>query len=296
MSSTTRTRLAAAICGIAGCLIAAPAASAGTINYTVDTSPAFTIQDNGNGIVKVTYNGCITAGERQELLFDLATSVSGDATAIFNVLKEEGEAPTTTFTPPSVLLQKGVAQTFDVALSFGVDQANNDRTTFRIKLDPESGEGLGQGAGIMVSIPCVLAAPPAEPAPAAPGAAPGDAPGPLTAPTLGQFPTVMGAQAKAPSACVAAARRLRLRAGESTNVRVVVSTNGQRISGARVRATYPGAIQIKRSDANGVVNFRVRPRRAGRLVLQSDICFGADRVSVLGARAVAGARPGRYAG
>ena len=299
MSSTTRTRLAAAICSVAVCLIAAPAASAGTIRYTIDPSPAYTIQDNGNGIVKVTYNGCITAGERQELLFDLATSVSGDATAVFNVLKEEGEAPTTTFTPPSVPLQKGVGQTFDVALSFGVDQANNGRTTFRIKLDPESGEGLGQGAGIMVSIPCVLAAPPAQPGTAEPtptGAAPGDAPAPLTAPTVGMFPQVMGAQAKAPSACVASAKRLRLRAGESTNVRVVVSTNGQRISGARVRATYPGAVQIKRSDANGVVNFRVRPRRSGRLVLQSDVCFGADRVSVLGARAVSGARPGRFTG
>ena len=299
MTRSTRTRLVAAACSVAACLIAAPAASAGTIRYTIEPSPAYTIQDNGNGIVKVTYNGCVTAGERQTLLFDLATSVSGDATAIFNILKEEGDTPTATFTPPSVPLQKGVDQTFDVALSFGLEQANNDRTTFRIKLDPESGEGLGQGAGILVSIPCVLAAPPAQSAPAgtAPaGAAPGDAPGPLTAPTLGQFPTVLGAQAKAPSACVAVAKRLRLRAGETTNVRVTVITNGQRISGARVRATYPGAVQIKRSDATGVVNFRVRPRRAGQLIVQSDVCFGADRVSVLGARAVAGARPGRYTG
>ncbi|MBA3748023.1 MAG: hypothetical protein H0W96_11115, partial [Solirubrobacterales bacterium] len=169
--------IAALTCAAAALLIAAPAAYAGTIRYTVPESAAYTIQDNGNGIVKVTYNGCVTAGVRQQLDFSMVTNVGQSANAVFSVLKEEGENPAATFTPPSVALVKGTDQTFGISLAFTVDDANNGVTAFRIKLDPESGEGLGQGAGIMVKIPCVLAAPPAPPAPGATEATP-------TAPTL----------------------------------------------------------------------------------------------------------------
>lgn len=290
MTRSTRARVIAAACTIATCLVAAPAAYAGTINYTIEPSPAFTIQDNGNGIVKVTYNGCVTAGERQTLLFTLMTNVSADSNATFSILKEEGIAPGAVFNPPSVFLQKGQTQTFNSALGFTFDAANNDLTTFRIKLDPESGEGLGQGAGVMVSVPCILAAA-AAPAPT------GTTAPPPSQPTAGFFPAVTSQQAAPPARCISTPTNLRLRAGETSRVRVVVrSGSGQTLQGALVRATYPGATQRKRTDANGVATFSIRARRAGRLVLQSDVCFGADRVRVLAARAVGGAGTGRFTG
>lgn len=307
MSTALRARLVAAVFLIA--LAAAPAASAKVVRYAVPPAPAYAVKDQGNGIVKVTYNGCVTAGERQSLAFDMAVDGTGDGTAAFKVLKEEGEAPVTAFDPASVTLRKGEEQTIRVNLTFGLDDANNGRTTFRIKLDPDAGQGLGEGPGIMVTIACVLAAPPAPqggppqggpqgapPAAPAPGPAPAPANGTLVTPTVGRFPAVAGVQASSPSPCVATPVRVRLRVGETTRVRVVVSTNGQRIQGAMVRATYPGGRQIKRSDASGVVIFRIRARRTGRLVLQSDVCFGADRRSVLGARAVDSNESARFTG
>ena len=271
----------------------ASSAFAGTVRYTVPETPAYAIQDNGNGIVKVTYNGCVTAGVRQQLDFTMITNVGQSANAVFNVLKEEGEQPTSTFTPPAVALVKGPDQTFAISLAFTVDNANNGVTTFRVKLDPESGEGLGQGAGIMVRIPCVLAAPPLPPAPGTPA---GSQPATLLAPTAGVFPTVGSAQASGVARCISTPRSLRLRAGEMTRVAVTVAVNGPRIRGAKVRATYPGARYVKTTGADGRVVFNIRPTRSGRLVLQSDVCFGASRTTVRAARVVAQQRPARVTG
>ena len=293
-----RGRVAALGCAAAAFFAMAPAAFAGTVRYTVAADQAYTIQDNGNGIVKVTYNGCVTAGVRQRLGFTMTTNVGQDANAVFNVLKEEGEQPVATFTPPSVALVRGADQAFAIALAFTVDDANDGVTTFRIKLDPESGEGLGQGAGIMVRIPCVLAAPPAPLAPRGPGAAGGPPapPATLLAPTAGLFPTIGSAQADGPSRCIATPRSLRLRAGERTKVAVTVTVNGQRIQGAKVRATYPGARYTKTTGADGRAVFTIRPRRSGTLVLQSDVCFGAARHTVRAARVVARQAPARVTG
>lgn len=305
MSRSTRTRLLAAACSTLVPLVAAQAAHAGTVRYTVPESPSYAIQDNGNGIVKVTYRGCVTADQRQTLQFSMSTVVTGDGPATFKVLKEEGEDPVSTFDPATVTLQRGQPQAFAITLAFTIDNANNGITTFRIKLDPASGEGLGEGAGIMVRIPCVLApagpvegadTPQGSPSPDGPAAAPAPGPGLLAMPTVGTFPVVGSSQARTPSPCVATPQRFRLRTGELSVFRVVVRTNGQTIRGAKVRATYPGGRQVKTSDANGVVSFRIRPRRAGRVVLQSDVCFGADRVRVLAARAVSGTGRARFTG
>lgn len=309
-----RGRILALGCAIAGLLITAPAALAGTIRYTVAPNPVYTIQDNGNGIVKVTYNGCVTATIRQQLDFTLTTTVAQSANAVFSILKAEGESPTTTFTPPSVDLVKGVEQKFAVSLGFTISQANNAITTFRIKLDPATGEGLGQGAGIMVHIPCVLAAPPPPP-PGTPGATntPGEpgtpgttatpgTPAPLTesavltAPTAGVFQTVAGAVASGRSRCISTPRGLRLRAGETTRIVATVITNGQRIQGAAVRATYPGGKFAKRTRADGTAVFNIRPSRSGRVILQSDVCFGAKRFAIRGARVVKRQRAARVTG
>ena len=101
-----------------GTLVMAPTALAGTVRYTVQESPSYAIQDNGNGIVKVTYAGCVTAGVRQTLGFQMVTNVTGDSTATFSVLKEEGAAPVTVFDPASVFLTRGADETFNIVLSF----------------------------------------------------------------------------------------------------------------------------------------------------------------------------------
>lgn len=286
-------KAAAAIgCAVAVFLMATPAALAGTVRYTVPITPAYTIHDNGNGIVKVTYSGCVTAGVRQQLDLTLVTSVGRSANAVFSVLKEEGGQPTITFAPSSVSLVEGRDQRFGIALAFSVDNANNGVSTFRIKLDPESGEGLGQGAGIMIRIPCVLAAPPAPPQPGviAPPA------GPLLTPTTGMFPTTGSAQANGRARCISIPRTLRLRAGETTRLAVTVTLNGQLISGSKVRATYPDARYVKTTGADGRTTFTIRPRRSGTLILQSDVCFGSSRLAVRPPRIVARHRPARFTG
>lgn len=288
------TRHALTILGtVAGMLALAPAAHAGTIRYTIPETPAYTVQDNGNGIVKVTYNGCVTAGERQTLAFALAVNVTNaDGNATFNVLKEEGGAPTTVFTPPSVLLQRGGEQRFDVSLAFSVDEANNGVTAFRVKLDPDSGEGLGEGAGIAVRIPCVLAAGQTSGYTQQPGrTADGQA-----VPTAGFLPATTSPLARSSAPCVSTPRRLRLRANETTTVVVRIARGEDRLARSLVRVTFPGGSRTARTGADGTVRLRIRPRRAGTLVVQSEACFGADRVRVLGARVTGGGRPARFTG
>ncbi len=255
MRRRSATRSGALVAALLGVLVFAPTALGGTVGYTIQESPSYSIQDNGNGIVKVTYSGCVTAGVRQTLAFKMVTNVSGDANATFTVLKEEGAAPVTSFNPASVFLAKGAQQSFDVALSFTLDDANNGITAFRIKLDPESGEGLGQGPGIMVKIPCVIPAGAAFPVPQRQGAAP----------------------------CVTV-QQLRLRAGERSTIRVRVRANGQNIARSLVRLRGAGLSERARTGSDGIARFRVRPRRAGTLFIQTTTCSGADRLSVRGAR------------
>ena len=237
----------------------APSAYAGTIRYTVEASPAYSIQDNGNGIVKVTYNGCVVAGVRQTLNFGLRTNVSQDSNATFNILREEGGEPTATFTPSSVFLRQGPEQEFDASLSFSLPSENNNVTTFRIKLDPESGEGLGQGAGIMVSVPCVVAAGSIPPPPAA------------------------GGQEE----CVQIISRRGTRARSVNVIRVRVTSGGRTVSGATVRVRGAGVSRSQQTDGAGVAVLRVRPTRRGTLIIQSNVCGGADPLGVRAARAPA---------
>jgi hypothetical protein len=269
---------------LACALLAAPA-SAKTIRYLVPPDPAYTV-DNATGIAKVTYNGCVTAGATQVINFTLDADAGKGGTAELKVIKEEGQDPSTTITPNPVTLDDG-ANNLPVRLQFTLPSANNGVTTFRFKLDPDNGAGLGEGPGVMVRIPCVLAAPSASPqsttgSPA--GDAPSGATGALAQPTVGQFPTVKAARQAGGAACVATPQRMRVRAGKRTRVRVRVATNGQSIAGSAVRVTGPGFVHVKRTNALGEVVFDVRPRRSGEVVIQSDVCFGADRVRVRPAR------------
>jgi hypothetical protein len=114
---------------------------------------------------------------------------------------------------------------------------------------------------------------------------PGPGDGAPATPTVATFPAVDAAQAQGASACVSTPKTLRVFQGEQALVRVTVHTNGQDISGSWVRVTTPDGIVTKKTNRSGVALFRVRPSKTGKLVLQSDVCFGADRVAVRGAHA-----------
>ena len=292
-------RICATFVGAAALALAmASPAAAGTITYGVTESPLYTIQDNGNGIVKLTYKGCVTAGARQTLSFVMTTTVKNSAPAELKVLKEEGQEPSTTITPNPVNLVAGPPQSIPVTLAFTLPSANNGVTTFRFKLDPANGEGLGEGAGIMVRIVCVLAAPPA-PAVLAKASAPPPAPATAPAvavPTRGAFPTVGSSLAATPANCIAVPKSLRVRARRTTRLRIHVRVNGQNIRHALVRVTLPGGKRyFRRTNADGIARLFVRPSRSGTLVIQADTCFGAERVTVRSAPRRATA-PARYTG
>jgi hypothetical protein len=294
----TRRTAAALALAVLATLAAAPQAMAARITYGVTPSPSFTIKDNGKGIVKLTYNGCVTAGARQTLSFVMTTEVDRSATAELKVLKEEGQDPATTITPNPVNLVAGPAQSIPVTLAFTLPSANNGVTTFRFKLDPANGTGLGEGPGIMVRIPCVLAP---APSPMVLGTAPAPAPAPATAPavavpTRAAFPTTGSALAAAPARCVSVPRNLRVRARRTTRLRIHVHANGQNIRHALVRVTLPGGKRyFRRTNADGIARLFVRPSRSGTLVIQADTCFGAERLTVRRAPARRSA-PARYTG
>jgi hypothetical protein len=291
--------MAAASAGAVMLILAvAPQAMAGRITYNVDPGSQYAVKDNGNGIVKVTYNGCVTAGTRQTLNFVMTTTVSRDGAATFKVLKSEGQDPTLVLSPDPVNLVQGSPQSFSISLAFTLASANNGVTTFRIKLDPSSGEGLGEGPGIIVRVACVLAAAP-QPATLAneppPAAATGGTP-PAAVPTVGVFPAIGSSLARRPAPCIFTAQRLRVRARHTTRLAIRVHANGQDISGALVRLTLPGGAKLfRRTGTEGVAQRFVRPSRSGTLVIQSDVCFGAHRVTVLRARPAPPVRA-RFAG
>jgi hypothetical protein len=112
-------------------------------------------------------------------------------------------------------------------------------------------------------------------------------PGQPSSGVLGQrlvSPNSRGARGDA--SCISTPRKLRIRARERTIVRVRVGENGTPAVRAVVRVIGPGFVTRKVTNRRGVAVFRVRAKRAGRLVIQSDRCLGADRVSVLRARRV----------
>ena len=171
MMMRKRGRVAALGCAAAMFFAMAPAAFAGTVRYTVAASPGVhdpgqrqrdrqgdlqRLRDGGRPPAARLHDGHERRPGRERRV---QRAQGGGRAARRDVHAAVGRAR-----------RAAPDQSFAIALAFTVDDANNGVTTFRIKLDPESGEGLGQGAGIMVRIPCVLAAPPAPPV--GPGAAP----------------------------------------------------------------------------------------------------------------------------
>ena len=237
----------------------AATASAGTIRYQIQPSDQYTVRDNDSGIAKIEWVGCLAAGTRGTIRFNTVVNSSQGGNANWRIIQESGPIVNATFNPNPVTLQRG-DQTIPTTLTFDVSAESGSAVDFRAKLDAESGEGLGEGPGLMVRVPCVVAAQQSPP------------------------PNSAGARQAAP--CIPVPSRLRLRAGERRRVRVVVRSDGRTIQGALVRLTGPGFRVSKRTGAGGVAVFFVRPRRAGTLVIQANVCEGSKRFRVLGARRV----------
>jgi uncharacterized repeat protein (TIGR01451 family) len=106
----------------------------------------------------------------------------------------------------------------------------------------------------------------------------------VTAPPAGG---VKGANAKSPKRCVTLpSRSLRVRARELTTVKVRVRLNGKNIAQSVVRVRGAGVNRRAKTNKQGIVSFRVRPTKTGRLTISSDQCAVAARLSVRPARRV----------
>jgi hypothetical protein len=119
---------------------------------------------------------------------------------------------------------------------------------------------------------------------------------PIRVTQQGKLPPANSRQARRQAPCVAVPGRVSVGAGELTVVRVRVRERGRAVQGALVRITGAGLVRRATTNAQGIAVIRVRPRRSGTLVIQSDRCSGADRVRVLRARRTSSQRPPRVTG
>jgi uncharacterized repeat protein (TIGR01451 family) len=94
------------------------------------------------------------------------------------------------------------------------------------------------------------------------------------------LPSTASRSARRDAACVSMPNGVATRAGDLSAIRVRVRRAGRKIVGALVRMSGPGFVRRRLTTVDGVAVFRVRPRRSGRLVIQSDRCPGADRIRV----------------
>ena len=117
-----------------------------------------------------------------------------------------------------------------------------------------------------------------------------------TAPAAASFPSVKSAAAAESADCVAIPKVYRVRAGQTNTIVVRVRVGGKNIEGAKVKLTAPGITRVKQTNSRGVVTFRVKPRKAGKLYVQSDQCSGADRAAVLAAKQSSGSSAPRFTG
>jgi hypothetical protein len=95
---------------------------------------------------------------------------------------------------------------------------------------------------------------------------------------------VKGASARA---CVTLpTRKLKVRARELTTVKVRVRLNGKNIPKSVVHVRGAGVKRSGKTNKKGMVTFKVRPKKTGRLTISSDQCAVAARLSVKPARRV----------
>ncbi len=273
---------------VAGLLVAAPAALATTIRYELPPSPAYE-QKTEDKTLKVEYTACVPAGEVLTLQLHVTSRRFADTgPGNFVTTYEDGQQPSVTLTPAAVQITRESEQAYDVTLTFALPAESAERTTFRVKLVPASGQGVeGLSGGVRVRVPCVSAArvTAGPTGPVAPAPAP-------------QPPAVLPAFAESCPAQGRLRMRVRsLRAGELATIRVSLpDLPGTTEAGSAVRATGPG-VRVKRlADENGRVVLRVRPTRAGTVVVQSDCARGSRRIRVLGRRSASARGLPRFTG
>ena len=259
------------IAALAGLLVAAPAALATSIHYDVPPAPAYE-QETEDKTLKVEYQACVPAGETLTLQLRVTSkNFSDTGPGNFEITLEGGQQPSASITPAAVEIVRKSTQTYDVTLTFAVPAESAEGTTFRVKLVPASGEGVtGISGGVLVRVPCA-SAPRVTAAPPVPTVAP--------APRTGD---VLGAVRECLKTGRLRMRAPRLRAGERATIRVSLPDVLDNIeAGAVVRAKGPGVRVRRVADQNGRVVLRVRPTRAGTVVVRSDCLVGARRMRVL---------------
>ena len=119
---------------------------------------------------------------------------------------------------------------------------------------------------------------------------------PVGEPTLGAFAPLRSPLTAHRAVCVASPVQFRVRAGQQDQLAVRVHENGVALRRAKVRITGPGVRQTKFTGARGVALFTFEPTHAGRLYVQSDACFGANRIAVLAAKRTVAATAPSYTG
>lgn len=123
-----------------------------------------------------------------------------------------------------------------------------------------------------------------------------DCDGALRTTAPGQFPAVNTNQARRPAARVRIDRR-RVRAGETTTLCVTLEgMRGDSESGSVIRVSGPGVTVKDVTDSRGRACVRVRPRRPGTLVVQSDRVPGSRRIPVLAPRVAQARAQPRFTG
>ena len=98
------------------------------------------------------------------------------------------------------------------------------------------------------------------------------------------LPSPNSPSARRDAECVAVPTTLPVRARELTRVTVRVRRRGRAVRQALVQITGPGIRRRALTNSRGIAVIRVRARRSGQLVIQTDQCAGADRVRVRAAR------------
>lgn len=158
--SRVRSTLVAVGCVLVAAAIAAPSAFAGRVSYAVPAGPSYTVtaEGHGHGIVKVTINECLVAGQAFQLPLQVTAGgpYKGTPSAQWKVMKD-GSA-TLAFDPSTVTFDQ---PSKSATLTITAGTPRNQGDFLRFKLAPTPGSGLGEGPGYMVRYACVLAPTPA---------------------------------------------------------------------------------------------------------------------------------------
>lgn len=249
-------------------LFATPAL-AGTIRYDVPESSAYTTDGNDTGVVKVEYTSCVVAGATQQFVFNSTVDGSNDGTATWELIGNTEPGTSASFDPPTVEVRKGEETVSETTLSFTPNTVNGPDVDYRIQLDGEP--GLGNGPGIMVKFACIVPAAGTTPSGGLPA------------------PTVAAAIGNAPCLTTALIGGRKLRAGERRRVRVRVTSDGDPVLNAFVRARGAGVRVTGRTNGDGFVTLVVRAKKKGKVFFQTNACAGADRRGVRAAFNAGGA-------